>query len=358
MIATFILGVFCVLFAWLEDYKNFNYGLKIGFGFIFLFLALRYDFGNDYMPYYNFFYGVEDLTDDEIHSEDQHFEIGWIYLNKIFYNWGFFTMQMTLASINCIVYYYFIKKYCPKHYYWFAMFLYVFSSGIMLTHSSAMRQSIAIAIFLISLSFLQKKQLLRYIILIGIASLIHTSALILSPLILLPFINFRISFRSGLITFSIFLLLFIYANFILSNITSLSGVYFERYAEYLDNEGVMLGSGLGLIFLSILLILILKYSKYQTKENSLLFKLAILNFMFIPMGFALQSVGRLGMYFLPVTIVVYPLIICTIKSNIIRSIITTSIVLVTLYTFYQFFQSEVWKEAFGTYQTIFSSELY
>lgn len=51
MIVTTLLGIITVILAYLAKYKNVQLGLKTSFILILIFLALRYNFGNDYKKY-------------------------------------------------------------------------------------------------------------------------------------------------------------------------------------------------------------------------------------------------------------------------------------------------------------------
>jgi hypothetical protein len=77
--------------------------------------------------------------------------------------------------------------------------------------------------------------------------------------------------------------------------------------------------------------------------------------MLMPLNLAILLIGRIGMYFSPATLVVYPIILRNLKKPISRTIFITIILIFTTYKFFQFFYSDIWKDAFGTYQTIFSA---
>ena len=145
MIAVAIFNIIVVFFAYQARHKRTEFFLKVSFGLIFLFLALRYDYGNDYSAYLKGFLEVNRVETIDYFDKYLHFDPGWIFLCRIFWPFGFFAMMAVLALFNCFVYYRFIRKYVPPVYYWFAVFLYVFNPYFMLVHSSAMRQSLAIS---------------------------------------------------------------------------------------------------------------------------------------------------------------------------------------------------------------------
>ena len=262
-------------------------------------------------------------------------------------------MTAVLALFNCVVYYRFIKKYVPPAYYWFAVFLYVFTPGFMLIHSSAMRQSVAITLFIFSIDYLYKKDAIRYFLCVGLASLFHYSALVLLPVYFLGLFNWKINKITAVSIFSLFLFLYMFGELFKSYLDLFISTYFRQYEIY--QGGVEIGTGLGIIFYSILFALVLFYERFQIKEIALLFKIAILGYFFMPIGLLIMMIARVGMYFQLATLAVFPILLLNIKNPAFKNLILVLIIFITIYSFYGFFQSYVWREAFGTYQTIFSS---
>lgn len=353
MIATIILGILSVLFAYLAKHKNTQWGLKVSFTLIFLFLALRYNFGNDYKTYLNMFIKISQYNQSNLFNLLLAIEPGWIYLNWLFRTLGFFAMTAVLALFSCAIYYRFITKHVPVRYYWFAVFLYIFYPGFMITHSSAMRQSIAIMLFVFSLDYLYKKSAIRYFLCIGLASLFHFSALILVPAYLLVFLNRKIRVLYGGIFVSIYVSIFLFGRSLSPYIKLLIHNFFEKY-EFYQDPGVI-NTGLSLLYYSILFILVLYFESNQNREIALIFKIAIVSFLIIPLPLIIEMAGRLGMYFAPATIVVYPIIVMNIEKPISKTIFISMLLVVTIYQFFQFFYSETYQSYFGIYQTIFSS---
>lgn len=350
MIETILLGLFSILFAYIAKNENTRWSLKISFVLIFLFLALRYNFGNDYEKYLNRFIEIGSLGRIDFWEE---FEPGWTLLNWLFQPLGFFAMTAVLALFNCVIYYRFLVKHVPVSYYWFAVFLYIFYPDFMLVHSSAMRQSIAITIFIFSLDYLYKKDAIRYFLCIGLASLFHFTALILIPVYLLTFLNQKLSKIYCIIFVFIYVLLFIFGQYLSNYVIPLVGVFSEKY-EFYQNAGVV-NTGFGFIYYSALLVLLLYFERFQHLKIALFFRIAIIGFLFMPLTLIIEMISRLGMYFAPATIIAYPNIIKVIKKPINKIILLTLLITITIYQFVQFFNSDTYKDNFGTYQTIFST---
>jgi hypothetical protein len=99
-----------------------------------------------------------------------------------------------------------------------------------------------------------------------------------------------------------------------------------------------------------------KYTKFlDVRARRLLFILAIVTFLFVPLGLQLAMIGRISMYFAPVLIAVYPIILFTSRDKFFRLMFLGSLIPFTLFRFWAFFLSPVWRDKFGTYQTIFSA---
>ena len=352
MITVVILNVLAVFFAYLESKKILKHGLKISFFLIFLFLSLRYDYGNDYFSYLSHFNEVNSY-DYFDYFADSHYEIAWSLICRLFYPFGFFAMVAFIASVNCYVFYSFFKQYVPSNYYWFAVLFYVFTPDLMLVQLSSMRQTLAIIIFIYSINYIYRNNLLRYHFSICIASFFHTSALILFPIFYLKFFKKKYYKKLTMIIFIIFISMLLFGQFLKPYIFNFLSNSFDRYSEYAD-EGV-LNTGLGLMFNIIMFVSVLYFYKFQNGSNELLFKIATIAFFTIPLGLVVLIGSRLGFYFLPVMAVVYSLIASNIRRFEFRVIFLSSIIFITMYQFYYFFQSDIWAPYYGTYKTIFSS---
>ena len=353
MFVALVVNVLMVFFAWLQDLRLFKNGLFIAFFILFLFLALRYDYGNDYKAYFNGFNEINSIKTVNYFGRDYQFEAGWVYLCRIFAPFGFFSMVAFLALFNCWVYYRFIRQYVPLGYYWLAVFIYVFSPGMMLTNSTAMRQSVAIGFFLLAIDFINQQKSFRYFLLIGLASLFHQSALVLLPFYFVGRLNLRLKWYWQGVLIVLFLSLFLYGKSISPFINSIVSSTFKQYEIY--DEGSQFGSGLGVLLLSFFYCLVLYWDQYQDTKNAILFKFSFISYLFIPLGLILLMLVRIGMYFQVANIAVFPLIYLSIRQVVWKNLNILILVLFTLYTFYVFFHSATYGSSFRTYKTIFST---
>jgi hypothetical protein len=348
MITVAIFNSIVVFFASLAKSQKSDYWLKLSFILIFLFLALRYDYGNDYMGY------LDDFLSREYLDMSSQFEIGWQILCLLFKPVGFFYMVGFLAAINCMVYYRFIKKYVSSSYYWLAVLIFVFDPHCMLILSSAMRQSVAVMIFVYSIDYLYKKDLVRYVLCIGMASMFHTSALVLLPLYLLSYFDIKLNNFYAVVLYILYLTLFIYLPLLLPAISEYINLYFKGYNKYEFSGNFTLKTGFGYLFYLFLYWLILYYAKSKN-ENSVFFYLAILS-LFVGIIASFNTIfDRLTMYLMPAFLVVYSIIYSHMKYKRTLPLIIAGHVVLILINFYLFFINDTWSLAFSEYKSIFIS---
>ena len=160
MIETIVIGLICVFLAYLGRYRRLSWGFGAAMTILFVFLAIRYEWGNDYRQYIDKFTVYNSIDEFNYSDPNERWEVGWIFLYRIFKPFGFFSLVIVLTAFEISVYYWFIKKYIPKEWYWFAVFIYVFNPNFMLTQSSMMRQTLAMCIVLLSIPYIYKKKVI------------------------------------------------------------------------------------------------------------------------------------------------------------------------------------------------------
>jgi len=362
-----ILVIFGVFFTWLQQVGTMKNGMKFSYFLVFLFLALRYNYGNDYNEYFSEYLGLQSLQNEDFYFKANEF--GWLYLNYffkyLFGDIGFHVMLASNAFFICLVLYRFTTKYIPPKYYTFAITLLLLEPNNILVLSSAMRQSIAVAIFLLSFDFLLQKKYLQYILLIFLASLFHTSALFFILLIALNIVNWRIYLfyviliSIGLIYLlnslsEIFQLIEIFSSSPSSIYSSYSGGY-EDFSKY--------GWGFGLIVFLYLSMLIINRGAYHSLERNTIVKIVIVMLLILFVGIANTMVTRLAFYIFPIIVIAYAITLGNLDKSkfsgfpIVSRIATLIIVAFFAYQNYRFWQSEVYSPYFTEYRTIFQSPL-
>jgi transmembrane protein EpsG len=390
MLIPFVVGLLAVFLTYLTRNRQNGAGLKMAFMVIFVYLALRYDYGNDYMAYLD---GFNEITSNvQIFLTGMRFEPGWNLLHLLFKPFGFFAMVAFTSLLTCVVFYRFIRDYVPAQYQWLAVLLYTFDPYLLLVPASAMRQNMGIILFLVAIEFLYKKRIFIYLLFAVAAATFHKSGVVLLPLIVLPFISIKINKLVAAVVALGYAVFFWLGGTIFNYISGFIYARLEKYAETYT-EGASFYSGIGFIYSLFQLGAILyfagielnrdtesdplqemeeemeiateqssqtpvpdKYTKFlDVRARRLLFILAIITFLFVPLGLQLAMIGRINMYFTPVLIVVYPIILFTSRDKFFRVIFLGSLIPFTLFKFWAFFLSPVWQVKFGTYQTIFSA---
>jgi len=394
MFIPFVIGSIAVILTYLTRDRQNGLGLKLAFVVIFAFLALRYDYGNDYMAYLEGFGDITVWDWDQIAITTEHWEPGWMFLHILFRPFGFFAMVAFTSLATCIIFYRFIRNFVPAQLQWFAVFLYVFDPDLMLIPASAMRQNVGILLFMIAIEFLYKKKKLIfvYLLLTIVAATFHKTAYVLPLLFVLAFVNIRINKVIGGILVLVFIAMFLAGGQFLGYINMIVDSYLPKYAGYLLGSGARLTSGIGVAFALFQLLCILYFASLEfaphakeslefqeqqgddflptehdlptedryaaflnLKARRLLFKIAIITFIFIPLALQLAMIGRINMYFTPMLMAVFSIILFSTRSVIFYVMFLSAMIGFTLFKFVMFFLSPVWAEKFGTYQTIFSA---
>lgn len=350
------------LLTWLEQRKGFKYGLKTSFFLIFLFLAFRYDYGNDYPGYLASFLNLQSIDDPDFYFRENEF--AWLYLNYfykfIFGNIGFILMYASIAAFTTFVNYRFFKKYIPKKYYLFSLILFLLEPNNILVLSSGIRQSIAVSIFLISFDyFIAKKYIIFYLLLV-FASFFHTSVLFFCLLIFLNFINWRIYLPYIFLIVSLFFVALNNLNEIFNQANILIEASQLKYNEYIQGGQEIRKYGIGFfltVFLYLLIIIVNRDVKVEKVNTITKFSIVAL-FLWI-LAISVQLSGRLLFYIFPIIVLGYSITLTNIRNYpILKRTLLVIIVFFYCYQNYLFWFDEAYGPYFAQYKTIFSSPFF
>jgi len=360
MIATLYIGILCVFLAFLSRYKKSKYGLECAFILLTGFLAIRYNWGNDYPGYLlNFkelgLYNISIFDWSTLKAYSRNGELGWAFLNVLFKPFGFFSMVIALTVFEQYILYRFIKKHVPSKWYWIAIFLYIFGPNYLLIGSSMMRQYLAMTLYLIAVDFIYSKKFIPFIGIILLASTIHTSVLITLPTYFLRFIDLNLKKRTLVILpiLSIlwfFLAITIFQNF-LERILSFDIFQgYERYVQNSQNHSFTIG-----IYIRFFVFFITIFQLPKLSPRIQLFTIiSLLDFFLYPLyGFSILF-SRIGTYFGLFGVFVYPCLIKSLKHQYYKWGLILILIILNINNFFNFFNQEVWRDSFFTYKTIFS----
>lgn len=353
MIVVIILGLFCVLINLLFAFRFKGIALKISFVAIFCFMAFRYFFGNDYETYFDLFQRV--VNNPEIAFDEKmyaFFEPGWLFLNWVCRPLGFFGMNILISAFYSLAWYKFIKKYVSPKYYWLSLFFFIFNPWILIVHTSIMRQMLAVTILTRMPSLVLGKRIKELIFIILLAGLFHYSALVI--LFLIPFFynteNMGISTKVSL--FLLYGVLLIFGPYLSTYLSFLSQIFPLKFDSY-DEKGSA-SSGIGFLFYGILFFGILVLN-FRDKIFRVFSRIVSAYFVLIPTSLVFSIFSRLGFFFLPGLIVLYPNILSKFKEFELKLFYILPMILFTIYQFIQFFYSKTYHDYFFIYKTIFSS---
>lgn len=345
----FILSIFIVLINLLPVKNKRQYSVRLLFSLFILFIygAFRVDYGLDYPAYENYFNGVK-LYGIEA---DERLEVGYYFLNKILPSYRSLLIIQTL--LLCSAYFYLFKWYIPSKWAWLG-FLLLFLNGqftifFMLT---AIRNGIAISIFILSTYFIYQRKIIPYLLLIFIAFWFHKSIIIYAP------IAYIIANPKNFTKKSIqkWIIILIITALTLSTILVDYAIifvirYFTHYSRTLETA-LALRNNAGLlatlysITTSTLLLLIMK-NKHLSVKETMLVKLSLLFFMANLLG---PLNMRMTQYFASFFMAGSIIVAYTRSNNLLKYAYLTSISLYLLYAL------KIWIEgpyfSFDTYRSI------
>jgi hypothetical protein len=334
-------------------FKNYQLLLKGCLSLIFIFSALRYDYGPDYKGYLVTFNSFDIKNPQDYY---RYVEVGWIYLTIFFRNFNFYCLIIFLSFILVYSWYFIIKKLVVPKLYWLAIFLFLLDSNNFLISLSGLRQALAVNILMLSIVFLYSDSKISIRSLVSFISyLFHYSSIIASTLLLFTkfFVTKRMTKAFMMIIVIIYFIIFFSIDQ-LKSIFSISDLLFinEKYFAYNEIE-FSKPSILNILIYALFLILILLQYESLDKKYKYFTLIYLFGLFFIPIGYIIPMAGRMIYYFLPISIVLFPKIIEIRKSilfNILFFLFITSILLVRQY---QFWSSE-YLGAYYNYDIIFN----
>ena len=355
MFAPIVVGVLSfILSLGLMQFRYSNAKIFVVFLPVFVFLALRYNYGNDYLGYLGIF---EDIASRPVLSyeyEEFRIEIGWLALNRIFAVIGFFPMIAFLAFVNCYLLGRFVRRFVSARYYWVAVLIYIFFPGNMLIQASAMRQTVAIGLFLLAVEFLVDRRAIAYSVCMAIAMLFHTSVGVLFPIYLIGDKRIHIRPFASLILILLYALVIIFSKSIVSFLLGSLEVFgvFDRYAVY-EAEGVI-SSGLGILLNFANLLLLLYFHDKQSFDVRVVFRVAIFGLYVSAIAISLEILGRMAFYFSVISMVTVPLIFISIRGKYLKIIYLMATFAGFMYMYIQFFSSPIYGPMYRVYDSILS----
>lgn len=254
---------------------------------LFLFMALRKDFGVDDNGYQMFFNGVHRSTN--IFAVNEHMEYGFTILNKILPSYQ--SLIILSSFLTVWAYSFLIYKFVPRRFSWLAVIL-IFSAPSLTIFFmiSGIRNGMAASLLILSCYYIEQRKIIPVAILGVIATSIHTSALFVFTICYILGTNNQITKKQMFVWIAVmvalsFASLAVLANTALPMIEMFMNQYVgqvEGLAEIADERG-FIGALVGIVFgLGIITYLFMMSGKSSTPKiiiqeiSSIKYKYALL----------------------------------------------------------------------------------
>lgn len=362
MIVVAFCSLIALLLTYLESRNRLKNGMKLGFALVTLLGVIHYNYGNDYMAYYDIYKSIVNVPFNfsNVIGGYVYKEPGWALINYAFKPiGGFFMMVAVLNIIQNVIYYRFIKNNVARSWWPVAIFIYLFSSNFYLLNFSMMRQGLVIAVFLAMWKYIKAKKWHIALVVLILAASVHSSALILLPFSFWGFIKMRKGGFWAVLYIVLFVALWIGESF-LNNIFETLLIFedFEEYAELYGDEEETVSYGAGFIINMIPFLISLYYllkDKSQTEDKHQMVALATIGFMILPFGQIIPLISRVGMYFSAFSICAFTDSYSIIRNRYMRWIMIGIYVAITLYDYWNFFNNSVYADSYYHFKTIFTA---
>lgn len=352
MYIVIFVNTLAVLFSYLSKYNKFSYGFELAFFCLILFYGVRYNYGNDYISYWQMFDEIASYRSFVLFDDSVRIEPGWILLNKIFSGCGFPFLVFFLTIFQFLSIYYFIKRFVPINKRYIALFIYLFSFDLMLLELSMMRQTIAIFLTMYAVVFLLNQKFIFFSIFALLAPMFHVSAWIITPAYIILLFRFKVATNFQLPFLLVVLFLFLSIDSLNEIFVSLITSHLNTYAVYLDRGAAELGSGLGLTFNLIIMLCILFTINRQSATIQFLYKWNLLAYIVLPFGFLIDLIARVGFYFSFCSFLIYPFWFSSLTPKYLRQIVVSCCIFYILYSFWLSLNHDIYAPYYSDYQSI------
>ena len=327
--------------------------ISVSFVALFVFLAIRCDFGNDYQNYERIHWIIQNkgmMSRWLTYSGCEAYS----FLNFLFKD--FYVMIAFISFLYCYIVYRLITNNCDKRYWALSIFILTFNPYILLVQASSLRQTMAILVFIVAVDFAYKKNIIAYFCLIYLASLFHSSAVVLYPVYFLLCFDWKESFVLAVIMCALMVILSG------SAVTSFVGDVSGSVIGQGKTENYMVGeNSVRATILSSLYLLFMLFAYPEAEEKDAIYlRLGIVSALCAVVALRVAMFTRIQMYFEIFTIVAIPVAFKSIKApkffllsnELYRFLWIALLIIIYFLRVYSFFTNPTW-ESFVEYQTIF-----
>lgn len=309
----------CSFLELMKDFRTVRY-MKLINNLLFLLLTLmaglRYKVGADYINYYRFYEIAGRIKYTEIYdtSRKEVIDIGYLFLNKIFYNITahYYYFQLIYIIIIMILLKIFIEKYYQnyRNSILFSFYSLYYHRGLF----ALVRQALCLIILLYCYQFyLEKKERIKSISCIMVSSLFHVSSLISLSIF---FINIIKKIIVPIFFISIFLGRILKPVILeCSKIIGNNYVFIRRLEHYLiSKSGEELFLSLGFIQKNLFFIIFYCFLAKKNNTTKLVYVYLMGVIFYNLLYFDLNLAERFSQNLLIVEIVLFPIFISLIKK--------------------------------------------
>lgn len=355
MVHVLLLSSFLISLVKIRNSRGKSIELFLGFLVLFIFAALRYEYGNDFIPYQKIFIDSK----NNINSAN----IEWLYfqINRLFP-----TFQLLIAFLSFFylyVVYKLIIDNVERKYRWVSMFILIINPYLFLMSLSSLRQTLVLCIFILALKIDFKNKITSFILytsLIAVGYFIHQTAILLIPFFFIC--NMKKRPKLDVIIFVLVPLVTILSHNILMYLIEKVLLLFTNNLNYLEyiNSNTPGSLRAMLLFLIFYVYVLINLHKLNGKEY-VYTKLYLIGLMFALLSFRFGMFGRFQMYFDVFGVVALPIVFKNAKKSSKRSIdytvnaVVFPIVICAIFVlrYYSFFTTELWSYFFE-YKTFLS----
>lgn len=331
----FLIALFCTIPMLNKTYpfRFFTYMI------LFMFMALRYNYGNDYMAYLD----IHALMNEGLPAWGQE-DILFYRLNLLIPNFFLYIGVISLFYIISICN--LIKNNLSKNQYWFAILILLINPYLFLMHLSGIRQTLAICFFVFAINFAIKRKMILYIIFVLLATGMHSSAIILLPLY---FVLTENQFNKRHMFITIILVLLLFGTPVFDILANKFLEYFPRY-RYYYMQGI--GNSIRSTLISCFYLFLVFLNLGKLKGREIIYgKLSLIATILSILALKVSMISRVGMYFDLFLIITIPQIFNRIEKRLYKQVLFIILIAIYLLRYYYFFANPMW-ESFRRYQTI------
>lgn len=351
----FIITVLLCIFVPAKTDKDYIRKLIVVFLPLFLFGALRVDFGLDYPTYESIYRDIHGFSLEGL-DESDHIEIGYQALNLIMPTWRsllVLTSFMLCFSIGFLFY-----KCLDRNKLLLAIcVMFIAGNFAFYTPLVTMRNGLTNAILLLSIPFIRDRRIVIVAIIAFLGAFLHTSLILFMSLAFLVANNKPISSKEIIIWMACFGVFVVFgSSSILSRFTGFMMSYFDRYEHMI--ESISTGSGYVNIlvgFTNLVIFGIILYTIYQNRNRMSAADNCVSRIAFLYLlGPYVGAYGgaRWQTYFLPFFVVcIANMYSYTWKSKALKS---GFYILIFAYFSYSFFYVWQWHNPYFVFQTYHS----